>query len=365
MKKNIVIFGGAFDPIHNGHLNMAVNAAKYLDAEVYFVPAPISVWKSESANIEDKINMINLAIKSIGAEEYLKISRFEADSGNSVNYSIDTVKYFSSTYKEHKIYLLIGSDQVNNFDKWKSAEEISKLVQIIYFERPDMEIDNNIISRFNMLPIKGELSTASSTAIRELKNSDTPLEVLNYIIDHDLYFINKIKSYLNIARYQHSVSVARLAYEIAVKNSLKNPGDYLFAGLLHDIGKDVPILKQKEIVEDYYKEFANVDKKIFHQFVGEYLAKKDFGISDENILKAIKYHTTGRAKMSDMEIVIYSADKIEPTRGFDSRWLINAIEVNLIEGFKTILKDNVKYFETNNIDYKNELTIACLDYYLK
>ena len=51
---NRIIFGGAFDPVHSGHINMALKAAKELDGEVIFVPARISVWKDVSAPIEDK-----------------------------------------------------------------------------------------------------------------------------------------------------------------------------------------------------------------------------------------------------------------------------------------------------------------------
>ena len=76
---NRIIFGGAFDPVHSGHINMALKAAKELDGEVIFVPARISVWKDVSAPIEDKMNMLRLAIK--GKKE-LSIDEFELNSGN-------------------------------------------------------------------------------------------------------------------------------------------------------------------------------------------------------------------------------------------------------------------------------------------
>ena len=110
--KNIVLFGGAFDPIHNGHINMAKQASDQLDADIFFIPARISVWKSESAPIEDKIKMVELAINDYPR---FHLSRFEADSQEDINYSINTVEFFKKEYPDSKIYYLIGTDHVNSF----------------------------------------------------------------------------------------------------------------------------------------------------------------------------------------------------------------------------------------------------------
>ena len=96
---NKIIFGGAFDPVHNGHINMAKKAAKALDGEVLFVPARISVWKSVSAPKEDKMAMLELAIKN---EKDFSIDRHEIDSESEINYSIDTIKYFKEKYTSDK-----------------------------------------------------------------------------------------------------------------------------------------------------------------------------------------------------------------------------------------------------------------------
>ena len=205
----------------------------------------------------------------------------------------------------------------------------------------------------------------SSTKIREMKSIDVSPLVLSYIIDNRLYFAGKIKSYMNENRFIHSVSVAKLAYEIADSNHLADKNKYFIAGLIHDIGKDISKEELEEIMNEFYCEYDNFPYQIKHQFVGEYIAKKVFEIDDSGILNAIKYHTTGRANMSLIEKCIYAADKIEPNRGFDSKDFIKEMKVNIEKGFIKVLEANKQYFIERNIQFDNPLTKECFDYYLK
>ena len=68
--------------------------------------------------------------------------------------------------------------------------------------------------------------------------------------------------------------------------------------------------------------------------------------------------------MSKLAKAIYAADKIEPTRGFDSKELISDMKVNIDNGFLEVLKANREYFIEKNIAYDNELTKECMEYYL-
>ena len=361
--KRIILFGGAFDPIHLGHLLMADAASKALDAEVFFIPAKIAVWKSESAPIKDKIRMIELAIKDFNREDRFHVSEYEAKLKNDINYSIDTVKHFQNEYKDTELYLLIGQDQVNSFHKWKDALDLSKRAHIIYYGRSDLDLSKENIERFNMTRIDGEVNNYNSTDIRALKSLDTTDSVIDYIIDNDLYSMNKIKSRMNPRRYAHSKSVGKLCYEIAKRNSVVDAKKALIAGLIHDCGKELPKEEELEIMEKYYSEYLYLPKIIYHQFTGEYLAKKVFEINDPVILNAIKYHTTASGNMDEVAMIVYCADKIEPTRGFDSKDLIDAMKSSITNGFKTVMKSNIEYYENHKIDYLNPLTKACLEKY--
>ncbi len=355
---NKILFGGSFDPIHLGHTNMAEQASKQLDADVIFLPSKVAVWKKDATDIKHKLKMLELAIKDYPR---FSIDLFEVDNDDEYNYSIDTMRYFINKYPNATFYYLIGTDHVNAFHKWKEAEELSKLAKIIFFARPNYQIDEENVKKYHMIQIVGSLKDISSTDIRAFKSLELDKDVLDYIVINNLYFVPKIRSYLTERRFAHSFNVASLSYEIAKRNGVEHPERAFKAGLLHDIGKKY---EQDAIIKDHYPEYIDYPKPILHQFIGEYLAKKDFEVVDEEILEAIKYHTTGKPNMGKLAKIIYAADKIEPGRGFDSSDLIKAMMEDIDKGFVTVLKANVEYFQDHSIDFKNELTSKCIEYYL-
>ena len=117
-------------------------------------------------------------------------------------------------------------------------------------------------------------------------------------------------------------------------------------------------------MKEHYKEYLDLPAFAYHQFVGEYIAKNDFGVVDEDILTAIKFHATGNENMGTLAKIIYAADKIEPTRGFDSSDLIRAMMEDVDKGFVTVLKANKEFLQTHRFDINNRLTSSCFKYYL-
>jgi nicotinate-nucleotide adenylyltransferase len=355
---NKVIFGGGFDPIHLGHINMARLASKHFDADVIFVPSPISIWKEESAPIKDKIEMIRLSIQ--GCKRF-SIDLFEVSSGKEHNYSIDTVRYFRNKYPNDQLLYLIGGDQVNEFHRWKEALELSKLAKIIFMSRPNIELNEENIKKYNMTMVPGRMVEISASDIRSFHSLKLNERVIKYIEDNELYYIKKIKSYLKPKRYDHSKAVANLAYDIAKKHHLRNSDLYYISGFLHDIGKEH---NGHEIMKKHYRRYLDMPSFSFHQFVGSYIAKTDFNIQNRSIIKAITFHATGNAKMDRMGKVIYAADKIDPNRNYDSKYMIDAIMKDVDDGFKLVLSENKKFLEENGKNINNRLTQNCFDYYL-
>lgn len=365
---NIILFGGAFDPVHYGHINMAERASEFLDADVIFIPAAISVWKKESIAPEHKVNMLELAIKESKLRNRFSVSGYEIRKNvDDYCYSVDTIRHFYKKFPKDKLFLLIGQDQVNKFHLWKEPEEIANMAQIVYFGRLNEEKESENIEKYHMMPISGEINDISSTGIRELKDLGTYDSVIKYIIENDLYFMRRIKETMTTQRYEHSKRVGLLSYEIAKSNNYKDAKKVLIAGLLHDLGKIRPEYEKEsfKIIEEKHPDYLDLPKPIWHQVIGVDKAKEMFGIEDKEILEAIEFHTTGNANMGDIAKIVYAADKIEPGRNFDSRNLIDAMKCSITDGFVTVLKANIEFFESKKQEYKNRLTLACIDYYLK
>ena len=131
-----------------------------------------------------------------------------------------------------------------------------------------------------------------------------------------------LKENLNEERYIHSMGTMECAVELAKMFDLDEEKAKT-AGLLHDCAKCFSNEKLLQIIEE---KITNIEKselvnyKTLHAPVSAYISLNDFGVNDEEILSAIRWHTLGRVGMSNFEKIIFIADKIEPnTRPRDYR----------------------------------------------
>lgn len=354
----IILYGGSFDPIHLGHLFIAKNTLLSLNADkVIFIPAASPRWKSLNASATDRLNMLKLAIKEY---KEFEINEVEINSNDEVNYTYNTVKKLIN--EEDEFFLLIGGDQLNKLNDWYEIDKLSKLIKIVCYKRINEEVNLDIINKYNVTIINGEYFNQSSSEIRKGSKLYTPKSVLNYIEEHDLYYIKKMKELLNEKRFIHSLSVAHLCYHIALNNSLDAYKAYQ-GGLFHDIGKYIQKEESIAILKEYYDDYLDLPTYSHHQFIGEYIAKKEFEINDEDVLDAIKFHCTGKANMSQYAKIIYASDKIDPLRGYNSKFMIDACLENIESGFNLVLKENIKFFIIKNVPYINRLTEECIRFY--
>lgn len=134
---------------------------------------------------------------------------------------------------------------------------------------------------------------------------------MNYTYNEKM--LDWLKNNLSEERYLHTLGVAETSKELAKMFNLDEEKAYL-AGLLHDCAKGFSNENLLKIINANLKidECEMINPKTYHAPVGAYVAEKEFGITDAEILSAIRWHTIGKLDMSDFDKIIFIADKIEP-----------------------------------------------------
>ncbi len=160
-----------------------------------------------------------------------------------------------------------------------------------------------------------------------------------------------LKENLSEERYSHSLGTAECAKDLAKKYNLDEEKAYT-AGLLHDCAKCFTNEKLKEIIDKnlHVEECEMLNYKTLHAPVSAYIAEKDFGVTDNEILSAIRWHTLGKLNMTEFEKIIFLADKIEPnTRDEKYRKEIlevlkenNGLNLALLRCYKETIKSLAK-----------------------
>lgn len=134
----------------------------------------------------------------------------------------------------------------------------------------------------------------------------------------DEKIIELIKSKLNTARFQHSLNVAQSASELAEKYGA-DPDKAYTAGLLHDVMKNSSPEEQLGVISEAGIELMPVERantKLWHAISGAAYIRFVMGIDDRELIRAVRYHTTGRAGMSPLETTVYLADYISAERSY-------------------------------------------------
>lgn len=341
----IALFGGSFDPFHKGHYNLIVEAKKQLKlTKLIIIPTGINPWKNENkTNNHHRLSMLQEIVSTL---DNVEISTVEMDC-NEISYTFNTIVKFRTMYPNEKIYYIIGMDQVEKFHLWKEAKKISELVQLVTFDRVGYVVNENIIT-YNIQKLNIEAVDYSSSAIRFGDFDGLYDCTKKYITHHNLYLETRLNKYMSNERLNHTLSVARLAVQIAQNNGINEHFAYL-AAMLHDVAKEMDYDKAYEIMNQYYAEYIELPKAVWHQFLSEYIAKKDFLIENNEVLLAIRNHTTASLDMDKLSMCIYVADKYEPLRDFDSTNEIELCIHDVEQGFKQCLIDTLDYTSTKGI----------------
>ena len=135
----------------------------------------------------------------------------------------------------------------------------------------------------------------------------------------DEKIITLIRSKLSTDRFNHSLNVADSAKELALSYGADADKAYT-AGLLHDVMKNASEEEQLGVLSEAGIELMPVErenKKLWHAIAGAAYVKFVMGIDDRDIIRAVRYHTTGRSGMSLLERMVYLADYISADRNYN------------------------------------------------
>lgn len=191
--KEVALFGGSFDPIHFGHINLAIQIKEFLNLDkVLFCPTYISPFKENTptqVTALDRLEMVKLAINGINDFEVID---FEIDN-KKISYTIDTLKFLKKSY--NKLRLIITEDSLEKFHLWKDYKEILKIAPLIVGTRKinfkQFKSENFVINQDSF--VKTSTFEISSTIIRQRLKKRVycghliPKEVLDYIYNRGLY----------------------------------------------------------------------------------------------------------------------------------------------------------------------------------
>ena len=342
--KKMGLFGGTFDPIHQGHIDMALMLAQALSLDgVVLMPTlvPPHKMREQTASAEDRLCMCRLAVTGY---PQLQVSDMELRRGGA-SFTVDTLEELHRQQPDVSWYLFTGADMFCTLRTWHRFTDIARLATLCTVPREGT--DTGALQAYAAsLQADGvacyvaerSVQAVSSTAIREgiAAGEDVshllPPAVMAYIRDHNLYqqavtltaeeerkrYRTIVSSRLSDYRYNHSRNVATECGVLAGRYGVDMDRAYI-AGILHDIMKETDPNTQLQILKDFgilLDEVEQQSPKLWHARSGEVFIRNILGVEDEEILRAIRYHTTGRVGMSTMEKVLFVADFTSADRDY-------------------------------------------------
>lgn len=322
----IGVFGGTFNPPHNGHVRLAKAAADELKLDkLLVIPSCIPPHKiaAKLADGQERLEMCRLAFS---CDPRFEVSPMELERG-SRSYTVETLRELKALYPDSELYFIVGSDMLESFDKWYLWQEILSLSVLCAASReegysPDLSRFGKLAERIKIITL--DPLEVSSTQIRNSADEVSPElldpKVAAYIREHGLYddglnrYRELLRGKLNPRRLFHSECVSECAGVLAERYGASVEKARL-AGLLHDVMKNAPANEQLALMPDITP-LELLNTKVWHQISGEAFLRQNGIVTDEEILGAVRWHTTGKEGMTLLEKIIYVADFISADRDY-------------------------------------------------
>jgi nicotinate-nucleotide adenylyltransferase len=343
IRMKYAVLGGSFDPVHNGHIHIARAALDSGYDRVIFIPAYQSPFKTRSQGGSADMRM-RMLLAAIGGCRQFTVDMCEIER-EGISYTIDTIKDIYNRYvPEGKPGLIIGDDIACSFDQWKNAEELASLTDILIARRlnsanPDFSFSHTCIAN-SIISISSEQLRASIRAGSAWEEY-VPPAVRAIITKNKLYKDESCEygaadkntvisaasplppeiekaafAMLDVKRFLHSRNVALHSADLCARYGLPPEKGYC-AGIAHDICKG--------LTDDEFFRLASCDglpitelektkPGMLHGRAAAVLLRTAFKVCDNDILEAVRLHTSGKCGMGPLAQIVYLADKIEAGR---------------------------------------------------
>lgn len=187
---HIGLYFGSFNPIHNGHLIIANHVAEHCAVDkVWFVVSPHNPLKESKSLLNEyhRLHLVKLAIA-----ENLKFDTCDIEFRlPKPSFTIDTLTYLQEQFAQHKFSVIMGSDSFQNIKKWKNYQSLLQHYNLIIYQRPGFEIENDLGAQIQLLqaPLLDISSTYLRNQIKQKKSIQylSPDAVCNYIAENRYY----------------------------------------------------------------------------------------------------------------------------------------------------------------------------------
>lgn len=392
--KKMGLFGGSFDPIHQGHIDMALRLADALDLDgVLLMPTfvPPHKLREQMASAEHRLAMCRLAAQK---HPILQVSDLEVIRGGA-SFTVNTLEELSHRYPDTKWHLIVGADMFVTLRTWYRFDDIARMAVLCTVPREGTDTAR-VTAYAEQLRLDGAecyvdaepVMNVSSTLIRErIANGEdldglVPPEIVDYIADNGMYrrmdsmdshsrdeqFVEIIRARLSDYRFHHSLCVAEEARRLANRYGADPEKSYT-AGILHDIMKDTDKVTQIQLMEEYGVCLDAVERQsatLWHARSGEVFIRHILGFEDEDILRAVRYHTTGCSNMTLLEQVLFVADFTSADRNYpDVDVMRRLADISLSEAMQygvayTIrsLVDEGRAVHSDTLDLYNDIVLS-------
>ena len=340
----LLLYGGTFDPPHNGHLNnLRAAAARVRPDRVVVMPAGLSPFKqSTAAPGSARVEMCACfrALEAEGAVPALCVSGWEVEQAalGRCNYTVLTLEMLARTYPEAELYMAMGSDMLLSFDSWHRWQEILRLARLVVTSRnvgdaPELhakakQMDPTgariLFAQVEALPMASS-NLRARLAAGEACENELPALVRRVIRREGLYRADRggkaetmnlkqakelVRGRLSDKRYEHTLNVRKMAVKLAKRYGVDEDKAAL-AALLHDSAKEISKDEMRAIMRAHPELAEGGEERptpVWHGICAAILARTEWGVEDEAVLSAIACHTAGKPGMSRLDKIVYLAD---------------------------------------------------------